>query len=487
MKSPTESLWEIFKLPFRIIGFLFKREVLTKQEGASFAKRHEFSSYLNSGNDGVLVDGNRLRISSTDSFSNICVIAKTGRGKTAGYIAPVILDKAKDKASLVVNDPSGELFQKTSGYMKSKGFRVIHITPDNLTTSHRFNPLMEAKTNTEIDKMATLLVRAGLDEDDFWAKGATQFVSLFLKCLKNSQIDNPDYYNLGNLYRLFQSFGEAGEGLTEFMSNYSIYNDNIDDDSLWQEWMRLTSHHNDGLQSVLMTAGTSLRVFSNPDVVDVTASSDFSIEDLRKEKTIVYFSVNSQDLDYYAPLVSLFFQSLFNGLMRNLPSKNDLPVYVLFDEFGHATLPSFPTTITTIRKYNVSISIVLQSIKQLNARYNDDLANVIMGGFGFYITYSGSDNQTAQFFENMIGKVRETQKRNLTDLVHEYREFNLIHAAEIRTIQDQQQLIVSSNKKPVLMQNTRYYQNPTFNRATNMPPVEIHNDKRSGFVRVPIK
>ena len=110
-----------------------------------------------------------------------------------------------------------------------------------------------------------------------------------------------------------------------------------------------------------------------------------------------------------------------------------------------------------------------------------------MGGFGFYITYSGSDNETAQFFENMIGKVRETQKRKITDFVHEYREFNLIHAAEIRQIEDQQQLIVSSNKKPVLMQNTRYYQNLTFRRATKFPPCEIQSGQTSGFCKIPLK
>ena len=320
----------------------------------------------------------------------------------------------------------------------------------------------------------------------FGQKVQRSLLACFLKCLKNAQRDNPEFYNLGNLYRLFQNFGEAGDKLTDFMAEYSVYDDDINDDSLWQEWMRLTSHHKDGLQSVLMTAGTALRIFANREIVNATAASDFEISDLRRQKTIIYFSVNSQDLDYYSPLVSLFFQSVFNGLMRQLPEKTDLPVYVLFDEFGHAMLPSFPTTITTIRKYHVSISIVLQSVKQLNAHYGDDLANVIMGGFGFYITYSGSDTETALYFENMIGKVRETQRREYTDLVNEYREFNLIHAAEIRQIEDQQQLIVSSNRKPVILHNTRYYQQAQFLRATKIKPVSIKQDYMSAFCKVPL-
>lgn len=485
MLSPLQIVIESAKLPFRLLAYLFMKNVLISQSGASFASKNEASSYLSPNNKGLLVDGNNLRLSKKDSFSNVCVIAKVGRGKTAGYIAPVIFDHADRNASLVVNDPSGELFELTSGIMEKRGYRVIYLNPDNLAHSHQFNPLNEAQTDIDIDKMADLLVQSGLAEEDFWSKGCTQFASLFLKCLRNAQRDNPDYYNLGNLHRVFQKFGSEGEGLTDFINKYTIGDDPLDD-SLLGEWKKLTSYHQDGIQSLLMTSSTALRIYGNSSVKTLTARSDFKVSDLRKQKTIVYFSVNSKDLGYYSSLVSIFFQSIFNGLMRDLPKKNDLPVYVLFDEFGHAELPSFATYITTMRKYHVSVSVVLQSIKQLNKRYGEDAADSILGGFAFFITYSGSDNKTAQYFEDMIGKVREKQKRKVTDIIHDYREFNLIHAAEIRQIEDQQQLIVSSNKKPLLLKNTRHYQNPRFSRMAKVPPVRINNPNPKNFASIDI-
>jgi type IV secretory pathway TraG/TraD family ATPase VirD4 len=79
----------------------------------------------------------------------------------------------------------------------------------------------------------------------------------------------------------------------------------------------------------------------------------------------------------------------------------------MYDEFGHSTLPNFGSTANTIRGFRVSLSIVLQSIAQLEARYGRADAQAILGGFNSYLTYSGSDPETASFFERIIGKVRE--------------------------------------------------------------------------------
>ncbi len=108
--------------------------------------------------------------------------------------------------------------------------------------------------------------------------------------------------------------------------------------------------------------------------------------------------------------MSLFFRSVFNACMRDMPNKKTLPVYVLYDEFGHSTIPNFVSTANTIRGYKVSLSIILQSISQLDAKYGKDTASSIQGGFNSYLTYAGADPQTASFFERIIGKVKERQK-----------------------------------------------------------------------------
>ena len=57
--------------------------------------------------------------------------------------------------------------------------------------------------------------------------------------------------------------------------------------------------------------------------------------------------------------------------------------FLLYDEFGHSTIPHFVETANTIRAYKVSLSIVLQSISQLNSKYGQNDANSILGSTCF--------------------------------------------------------------------------------------------------------
>lgn len=169
--------------------------------------------------------------------------------------------------------------------------------------------------------------------------------------------------------------------------------------------------------------------------------------------------------------------------MREMPGRRDLPIYVLYDEFGHSAIPNFVSTANTIRGYKVSLSIVLQAIGQLNARYGRDYAQAIHGGFNTWITLSGSDLETAKFFEGIIGRVRERTRKTWDDHQQKYTEYNLLNANEVRTIGKQQSLIVSSNRNPVLLDILPHYANPKLTGALRRGaydlPVSQENDTLS--------
>jgi type IV secretory pathway TraG/TraD family ATPase VirD4 len=457
---------DVIMFPFRLMGkgakYLILGKVLNRKTGAKFAKKAEYSKYLNSHNTGLLIDGDSLKLSERQSFQNVAVIAGRGAGKTTRYIIPNVLNKARTRSSLVVHDPKGEIFAHTSGFMEKNGFTVFVIDPENPDRSNCLNPLAEAENPIEMEQVAEILMHASSansgGKDDFWRQGATRFVSLFIKCLKNAGEENPAYYNLHNLYYLFQNFGEDGANLDNFMSRYTIDPNNPADETLWNEYKGVLTGNKEGVQSFVLNAITALRALSNQNIAKITSKSDIKLTDIRNKKTIIYLITPSQHVEYYSFFISLFFRSVFNACMRKMPDKNTLPVYILYDEFGHSTIPNFVSTINTIRGYDVSISVVLQSISQLRSRYGADYAKSVQGGFSTYITYSGSDDETTSFFEKLIGKVRERQKEKVDSTNDSYQEYNLMNSAEVRMIGKNEALFVSGNNQVVKLKNLQ--QNP---------------------------
>ena len=464
---------------------------LKRTDGARLLSSSETSNLLSPRNTGLLIDGNDGRLSERESFQNVCVIARVGAGKTSRYIIPNVLDRAKRNCSMVINDPKGEVFEETSGYLQSRGFKIICINPEDLERSSTFNPLLEAKTDIEIEQVAEILVKAGAgnSKDEFWSNGAIRLVSVLLKLLQRAGYADPAYYTLGNLYSLLQSFGTDGSPLDSFVIQWAYDPLNPDDASLWEEWKGAVTGNPNAVQSFALTALTALKAFTNKNLVQLTSSSSFNLEDLRRERVALFLVTPPHLAEYYSFFVSVFFRSVFNASMRKLPDRSTIPLYCFMDEMGNMVLPGFAAIANTIRGYKVSLSIVLQSLSQLSARYGHDYAQTIQGGFNTYLCYSGSDQETARFFEAIAGKVIEVRRDKIEDTTQQRHEYNLLNADAIRRIGDREALLVSTNRNPAIIPTMGYFENRRWFRipkrygAAHLPKLQ----GRAKLKRVPLQ
>lgn len=474
---PTDTVKEGFKLPFKGLAWgaklIINGRLLKKHSGAAFAKPAELKAWLNASNAGLLIDGDRLRLSETDSVQNVCVIAGIGAGKTSRYVIPNVLDRAARDCSIVVNDPKGEVLAATGHALKSNGFDIIVLDPERPERSHRFNPLLEARDDVELEQMAEVIIRAGNphDKDPFWNNGAVRMAGVLLRSMRNAaRHQKRNLLTLANLALLFKAFGQNGRALEPFMLEATVNPDNPRDPRLWQDWVGCLTGNPDGVSSFALNGVNATRAMSNPNLAWMTAKSDFKVENLRSRKTALFIVTPAQQADYYAFLVSLVTRAVLNGLMKPPSLKGLRPVYMLLDEFATMTIPGFVATANTIRAYNVSLSIVLQSIAQLNARYGADMAHAIAGGFKTLMTYPGSDLETTLHFERLIGKVRERERTSLSpDATTHYREYNLISSGEVRTLPKNKALVVSLNRNPALITTSPYFANWRFKRKANRP------------------
>lgn len=430
-------------------------------EGAAFLSWFERRRLLNGHHAGLTIDGHHGRLSDEDSFLHLALVAPTGAGKTTRFIIPNLF--TLEHCSIVVTDPSGEIHARTSGHLAARGFDILVVNPANASASLRYNPLSRIKTETQAQEIAHCLIRSAnkdYDREPFWNSGAERILDVFIRTLK--AMGKPEFLNLPNVLHLLQHFGEDGSALDDFIARHA-------DEATYQQYRAFVGGNPKVMQSWISVATNSLALLNNPDVARFMAGDDLDFSALRKRPTVVYLMLPSDKISFYSFIMNLFYTQLFAACMERLPGSKDLPVYCLMDEFGHSSIPFFETIITTIRKYRVSLSLVLQSVSQLATNYGKDKAATILeGDVSSRLFYSGLDMESAQRVERLLGRKRTVTERK--DGTRQVQEGNLMNADRIRTMPDDQALFVFRNKEPAQLHTVPYFKNSHHSKAAKLPP-----------------
>lgn len=442
----------------RVFLALLGLDSVKKREGASFMKNRDMKKVLNEKNNGLLIDGSKLRLSREESFAHNMVVAPTGAGKTTRYVIPNLL--ALDNCSFVITDPSGELYKQTAGALQAKGYDVKVLAPADPSYSMRYNPLASIRSYTDITELSQTLVRSsggGEGKDDFWYTGAADIISLLIRCLG---VAGKEYLNLGNVLYLLQNFGGDGRGIAKFIEKYA-------DEAALNQFKGFVSGSERTVQSFISTAMTSLSLLNNPDLASLMSENELDFQDLRKRKTALFLILPSNKIKHYRFIMNMMYVDLFNTLTQKSPAqqrkegKKCLPVYCMMDEFGHTALPDFAVTCTTIRKYEVSLSIILQNFTQMVTNYGETEAKTIIdGGMQSRIFYPGLPADTAKQVEQLLGKevINEIRWNGTTQST----EQNLLNADRIRTLPDDNAIFLTSNKEAMLLNTLPSYRNKRF-------------------------
>jgi len=454
---------------FNPLGHLFKI-LLKGVKSDGLMSDYKQDKIFSHKNKGLLLDAKDKRLSIKESYNHLALISRTGGGKTTSYVIPNIFKLANEKNSMVITDISGELYEKTSGYLHSKAYKIYVLNPENLNESIGYNPLYYIKDSVDIDEIATILIKSNKEKDtasgetEYWENGAKSIITLFIKLLLAK--GNPKHLNLGNVKYLINNFGIDGKPVKHLF-------DEIEDEKIKDEFFALTKINPTTLTSIIATANIALNPIGiNDNLEKLTANHTINIDKFRKEKSVIFIKIPGQKQKQYKFLLNIFYQQFFNHMMIDLPKKNDLPIFGLLDEFGNMNLPNFDTTITTIRKYGISISIILQDINQLENAYGKSNAQTIInGGISSKLYYSGSGLPTTKELSEMLGEI-ENIKTDINGNFY-YKEEKIMRANEIRTMGDDEALFITANLIPAKFKIKPYYKDFIFNQYSKLPIFKI--------------
>lgn len=443
---------------------LGKGYALRKEEGARFSSKKEIKEIFDPSNTGVLIDGVGKRLSVKDSLAHVAVIAKSGFGKTTGYIIPNIIDRIRQGDSVVVLDPSRELYERTHRFADKHNYQVLVVDPTD-PTLNSFNPFygLTYADMSDLRSISTSLIlsRYGNDKEPIWNDGAISLIFFFAKCL----VFRGETVTIPKIYDLLLKFGQNGENLDGWVADTQnpIL---IGDTSHHDEWEGIISTQDKMLSSFSSTAKTALGSLTEDTVRTVLSGNDIQFLNFRKRRTILYISFPSHKQKDYQFIIDVLYTRLFSDYMSEVPSKQDLTLYCLLDEFGSSYIKDFQLIATNIRKYGVSLSIVMQSIAQLHTRYGHS-AEEIKGGLGTYLVFAGADRHTAKEISETIGFKVYIERNNFSDTVRHRDQKNLINPDQIRTLGDDQIVFLTRNKYAFIMDIVPYYKNSKLKRVVS--------------------
>lgn len=119
-------------------------------------------------------------------------------------------------------------------------------------------------------------------------------------------------------------------------------------------------------------------------------------------KTALFLSVSDSDRSQDA-LINLFYTQALQYLMaaadRQPDSRLPIPVRFILDDFSTNTvIPDFDKIISVIRSREIYVSVIIQSLSQLEGLYGHARAQTIINGCDHCLYLGGTDTQTAEYF-----------------------------------------------------------------------------------------
>ena len=349
--------------------------------------------------------------------NNDLIIGPSGSGKTGGYVIPNIL---QFNSSMVVADTKGNLCKKLSPVLRKNGYKVRTIDFVKPERSSAYNPLdyieRDEKTGryreqdviTITDSLVT-----DCSDDPFWSEAAKIVINCLIGfVLEAFPREEQSLYTVSKVYNILaaQIAGRRSEdeGITaRFMEEWGLkYPDSFSVQKYkmfkgvlgsGRTWNCITQFVTNSLAPFEFKEAQAL--FARP--------TDFRIEELGRKKTVVFLNVSDSDRAF-DKLVNLFYTQALQALMseadKNSDSKLKVPVRIILDDFAtNAFIPYFDKTISVIRSREISVSIILQSLSQLEAMYGK-ASTTILNNCDHVLYLGGVDLDTTTYIAHRVSK-----------------------------------------------------------------------------------
>lgn len=329
------------------------------------------------------------------------IVGATRSGKSTGFVLPFlnIMPLKKNKPSVVLSDPKGELYRGTHKTFEDNGYRVIVLDFINYMRSDCWNPLtkiyrkyqeylnvkngVETKEidgvyvhvfrgeiyrdrpslnraieevkdalYTDVDNAIISIAEAVCpilkDSDPYWEQMAGTLLEGFLWAMLEDSDPKADRYGRPLITEDTYSF----ETISAIFSSFSSSSSELDDHDYFCSRPISTSKARRLVETSIIKLSANvtrsciissflakMKPFKDACVSRLTCANTFDIPSLADDDrpTVIFVTYKDEDALHYQ-VISLFFSDLYLGLIDSARKKEgrlERPFYFLLDEFGN--------------------------------------------------------------------------------------------------------------------------------------------------------
>lgn len=347
--------------------------------------------------------------------NNDIIIGTSGCGKTRGYVMPNLLQCTE---SVVVVDTKGRLYKDLGGILRRKGYEVIMIDfTDCAASAYGYNPLRAIRRDKDtgcileqdiLTVAACLIPLSPHCREPFWEISARMYVECMIAYVLEFLPENE--WNLSSVIRLMEE-KTYGECFDELLREVEV----LCPDCFAAHRYRMIEGNKkaekmDASINGILAAHLSPMSFSAARML-FQMEPQICFEKWGERKTAVFVNVSDTDRSLDA-LVNLFYTQALQSLCWSADKQPDfrlkIPVRFIFDDFASNTvIPDFDKIISVIRSREISVSLIIQSLSQLEDLYGSAKAKTIMNNCDNCLYLGGQDVATAAYMATKADKLAD--------------------------------------------------------------------------------
>ena len=415
--------------------------------------------------------------------NNILIIGGAGTGKSWGYIRPNILQM---HASYLITDPSGEMIHSLGTALQNHGYRIKIFNISDMEHSNTYNPLHYIRDEAGVSMLIDCLIKntegkEGSGGDNKFFKDAERL--LYSACIfylldfgTDATVKNfSGVLNMINLSSINENDADANESDLD-----KIFNGIPKDSLAWKYYKSFKQAAGRTLKSIVISCVTRLQPFMVPQIINLTSSDSLELEKMGDEKTALFIITPQADRTYSFLSSMLYSQAFETWYHKGEQQKANggsermkIPIRCMMDEFANiGEIPEFPSKLSTMRKYNISATVVLQDKSQIEAMYKDNWREMV-GNCDNVIFLGSLELDTRKYISEILGnktitvrsRGRSSGSKQGSNQNYQQQKREVMTAEELGRLDPNECVVITRTQRPVLAHKYNLAKHPRFKEA----------------------